>query len=453
MGRGATTHSAGPDVNSSSAVVSRTRTSGVEAARSGEGEAVMRRSRVRWWLLLVLALGLVTPNAVRAQGVTLDCSDFTTREGAQAVLDTHPGGATETSLDPDGNGLACESLPSRGGTKSASGPAGQGAPQGNAGAPLGTETPTPESEPTVTATATATAAGTAQTPLDARFGGSRQTFEKKYGKATGPDAGKYPLGFDYTVKGFDGVNVFYHRGFVAYLTLTANPRKPWAPADVKKIVTPFLPTDVKLSQAVKTDDGGTLVPGHSVALEKRFSQSTYTKYGASGAKGDLYYVFRPAADGTVQTIEVALGNVLPKPAGSATATPGAKLTPEDQAYFATLRQQFDTVAASMDTFDQTLKGLNDGSIAAGDAGGTLRNVFEIWRQADQDAKQLTAPASQKDTNDLYLQFTGLLATAADDYTNGLLNNDSNLIKSGDQKYGKARVLRALLDVLIKAAGA
>ena len=40
-----------------------------------------------------------------------DCSDFVTHAQAQACLDAHPGDPFR--LDGDGDGIACESLPSR----------------------------------------------------------------------------------------------------------------------------------------------------------------------------------------------------------------------------------------------------------------------------------------------------------------------------------------------------
>jgi endonuclease YncB( thermonuclease family) len=43
----------------------------------------------------------------------LDCSSFAAQEDAQAVFDANPGDRFD--LDPDGNGIACETLPSRNG--------------------------------------------------------------------------------------------------------------------------------------------------------------------------------------------------------------------------------------------------------------------------------------------------------------------------------------------------
>jgi endonuclease YncB( thermonuclease family) len=64
------------------------------------------------WLLLIptLAIGGGTLPTARA---ALDCSSFAAQEDAQAVFDANPGDRFD--LDPDGNGIACETLPSRGG--------------------------------------------------------------------------------------------------------------------------------------------------------------------------------------------------------------------------------------------------------------------------------------------------------------------------------------------------
>jgi hypothetical protein len=79
----------------------------------------------------------------------------------------------------------------------------------------------------------------------------------------------------------------------------------------------------------------------------------------------------------------------------------------------------------------------------------LARIFSIWCAADQEARQLTPPASQEQTHEIFLEFTGLLA--ADDYASGLVNNDQALLAAGDQKYGQASILRPLLDALIGAA--
>ena len=61
--------------------------------------------------ILALAVGLLalTVRVPHVAGQGLDCDGFDSQIWAQSVYDTDPAG--NASLDPDGNGLACEELP------------------------------------------------------------------------------------------------------------------------------------------------------------------------------------------------------------------------------------------------------------------------------------------------------------------------------------------------------
>lgn len=388
------------------------------------------KSLIALWVLLFVG-GFVSPSLARAQGATFTCADFNTQEAAQAILDSGPDAATEDALDPDGDGQACEDLPSAQGNQSKS-------------------TPTPKA----TAEAEVTPEATTDNkpgPLDARFGGTRDSFETKYGDPTSDEDAGYPLGFEYEATGFETVNAFYHKDYVAYLTLTADPKAPWSKIKANQLVKGFLPIDAKLDKAAVTDDGDAITTGHSKALEKRFGESTYAKYGADGEVGDLYFVLRLNEDNKVDSVEVALGNTLQTGEAPPVNNTG-ELTPEEQAYLTQVRQMFDAETATMDQFAQLLADLNNNAVDATTAGNTLAQIFTSWQETDAAAKKLDVPASQADTQTLYLEFTGLLAGAATDYTNGLKNNDDAALTSGDEKYSQASTLRTLMDALLTASG-
>lgn len=74
--------------------------------------------------LAVPAVGALAAPPAADHGVDVDCRNFTYQEDAQAHLEAHPG--DPDGLDADGNGIACEALPSRGTTTPA--PAPPGAP-------------------------------------------------------------------------------------------------------------------------------------------------------------------------------------------------------------------------------------------------------------------------------------------------------------------------------------
>ena len=66
-------------------------------------------------IVVAAGAGLLVPAVASAQDPDLwDCSDFEFQEDAQAVFDQVPG--DPYGLDDDNDGIACESLPSRGST-------------------------------------------------------------------------------------------------------------------------------------------------------------------------------------------------------------------------------------------------------------------------------------------------------------------------------------------------
>lgn len=66
---------------------------------------------LRWGLVaLVITAGAFSAAPVAAQGN--DCADFATQEEAQEFFEAHGGpGSDEFGLDPDEDGIACETLP------------------------------------------------------------------------------------------------------------------------------------------------------------------------------------------------------------------------------------------------------------------------------------------------------------------------------------------------------
>ncbi|MGH2533281.1 MAG: hypothetical protein ACRDJW_13360 [Thermomicrobiales bacterium] len=416
----------------------------------------MHRPRLNLAVLIAFVFALLTPVVAGAQGADVSCDDFATQEGAQYVLDTTRDGDVEEELDPDGDGIACDQLPSRGGPDEPTEDPAEEPEDDNGGLPGRRDDPDeqadePEDEPE----------DDDRGPLDGRFGSPRDTWEVEWGDPVGDDVGEYPLGFDYEVDGFGNVNAYFHRDYVAYLTLESERTGLWTEREAEQAVEDFLPADVEADRAFETDDGDLLTPAHSEALERRFGEATYEQYGATGELGDLYYLFLFDRNGDVESIEVGLGLDLQVPSGDEPEEPdepdepaeGDDLTAEDIAYLEALRVQFDVVTASMDQFQRTLDDLGAGAIDAGDAGAQLRIIFDTWRQAAIDAQSLSPTPGTQETHDLYIEFVDLLASAADDFTNGILNNfDEAQIEEGDEKYARAFILRSLIAVFLSAGG-
>lgn len=285
-------------------------------------------------------------------------------------------------------------------------------------------------------------------PLDARFGGTRRSFEREYGDPAKADAGEYPRGDDYRIDGYKRVSVFYHENRIVHLTLHAPTEDFWTTAQADDATADFLPTDAKLGTAVENADGEPLVRAKSKALAEELDQDVYDTYEAKGKPGDLSVTYQLDKRERVKAIDVELGRV----ASASQASSSQGEAGDDQAYLQALRGQFDVLAESMDFFDQTLEGWGNGSLDGNTVGQRLAASFVIWRQADADAQKLNPPASQQSTHDLYLQLTDLLSTAADEYEAGLIGGDSALLQSGDQKYNQARILRILIESTLQASG-
>src|SRR5215210_943423 len=84
------------------------------------------------------------PQGAQQYGGDLDCADFATQEDAQAVLDADP--SDPNGLDSEGDGVACEGLPSSGAAappaEPAAGESGDDATAGSSGrAAEGTPSP------------------------------------------------------------------------------------------------------------------------------------------------------------------------------------------------------------------------------------------------------------------------------------------------------------------------
>ncbi|MGH2561612.1 MAG: hypothetical protein ACRDJH_21300, partial [Thermomicrobiales bacterium] len=188
----------------------------------------MRRPMLRVAVFIALVLALLTPVVAGAQGADVTCDDFATQEGAQVVLDTTRDADIEEELDPDGDGIACDELPSRGGTDEPAEDPAEEPEDDNGGLPGRRDSDDPEDpadEPTEEPTDEPEDDG--PSPLDGRFGSPRDTWEAEWGDPVGDDAGEYPLGSDYEADGFGNVNAYFHKDYVAYLTLESERSGPW----------------------------------------------------------------------------------------------------------------------------------------------------------------------------------------------------------------------------------
>jgi hypothetical protein len=397
--------------------------------------------------VLVLVLGplsaLLAPvRAVAQEEIT--CADFVRQEAAQALLEAD--GDYAATLDPDGDGIACNET--------------EGAEEESAGGSEGTED---VGEDQATPVAGEEAAGgeqpTMTNPLRGRFGSNREQFEELYGRPYNDDKAEiYPIGLLYRVDGFNRVYAFYHRDYVAYLTLIALEDEPWTQSEAEERAKQFLPVDwEQAGEPIEVDDGDLLIPGHSVALAGRFSADTYERYGAQGEQGDVYFLLRLAGGNEVTAIEIGLGNDVQSPPDQAggeaegrnqVGDAGEEVDPEE--YLADVRRQFDILTASVEEFGAIITDPNFTTDQA--LFDRLIQILVIWASASVDAQSLTPPDEYQDLHEAFLEYTALLSGAATDLTVGLSSGETASIQAGGQKLEAAIELQPSIEAMLTEAG-
>ncbi len=344
---------------------------------------------VLFLLIQVLAAGIAggSPIAsVSAQEIT--CDDFNDSVAAQALLDADD--RFEDALDPDGDGDACTEDD------------------------LAALEEAEDADPTIG-------------ELDGRLGSERAGIEDEYGDQTNDEDEPWPVGAEYDVEGFRRVSVFYHRDYAAYIILTAERRSPFSQSEAEEIALDFLPEDFEQGdQPDETEDGDLIIPGHSDAMENRFGEGTYTRYGADGELGDVHFVLRLNADNDVSSIEIGIGleeQTGPEEEGEgeeAESTeeaspeeeedPTAEPQEEEQAvdadeYVATVRGEVETL---LDSIDEFFALIGDPDFGNDESIDQMSGILTLWAGASSTASNLTPPEGFEDAHELYLEFTDLL---------------------------------------------
>lgn len=262
-------------------------------------------------LIAMLMGALVLPMATSAQTPT--CADYSSTAAAQFALDINPGLAA--SLDPDGNGVACDDATSSDQTTPSS--TELQLPTGAA------ETPTTaagQAQPTVdvvdqqpaNATTTTTTTQPQAGDLAGRIGGTRASFDAAYGQPVHETASQdtpNTVGVAYA-SGTDAITevfVVYVQDQATVIWLT--PAQPWTTDVAAGIISDFVPTDVTtLPQPEQLDDGTLLMPVTSQVLAAGITQQAMTSAGLPGAPGDMYLLLTTDGGQLITEVEIGLGN-------------------------------------------------------------------------------------------------------------------------------------------------
>lgn len=271
--------------------------------------------------LLALMIGTSSFVAtVSAQDAS--CADYTSQSAAQFALDINPGLAS--SLDPDGNGVACDDGANTGPVETAV--------PGRTGSDLQlpttvAETPTPPSaQPTATVAAvdqqptdtipTATPPGTTQQTttgvLDGRLGSNVTAFATIHGAPLDENPSENNasvIGRSYTPpETANDLFVIYFDDQAAIILLAAE--LPWTGTEAAAVIGDFLPADVtQLPPNSETlADDSILIPIFSDDLAAGVSADMMTNAGLPGVPGDMYLLLVTDGGDRATEIEIGIGN-------------------------------------------------------------------------------------------------------------------------------------------------
>lgn len=274
-------------------------------------------------------------------------------------------------------------------------------------------------------------------PLDARLGGTRESFEASYGKPSAELlATIFPYGVEYDTDDFGIVDAFFHKDLVLFVRIQADRVngqgsgiERWTIDQAKEIARVFMPVDVVLDDDfAATSDNLAVGGGHSSALAPIFGRATYQQYGAFGERGDVHYIFSLDDTDRVISIEVRIGS-------SAVALTG--LTAEEQTYVDAVNRRIRAINASIQRVG-ALYAKPEGTDAWRSA---VQAEVVYWRLSHTAVRRITPPPDLAAVHRSYLDGFTLYASAADDLEASLRSDDPSRVERAAAKLraGVARI--------------
>jgi hypothetical protein len=391
-------------------------------------EPIMNIVRVTALVGSVIALAIVTfSGAVVAQETDIDCDDFFIPQMAQAELEKDP--SDPHRLDPDENGIACD----EGAAKI--GPAER--------------------------TSAADAELQVRPPLDARLGGTVESWEAEFGPPVEQADDIPSLSREYDVPGFSAVLVGEHLGRIESISLFA-PRPEgeewtddqphemnWTVPEAHEIAKEFLPQDASIDSVRQAESGFVEALCSSDALAAEVPQETYDYVDNSPQYGRCSYgLLHVDADDGIQINWISISLNIEEPldpedvsatiAAAANQTPAtdlpqtdaaesqspAGLSPAEQDYVAALGPILTEMGASLDR-----AGLLFADPRFTDQDWIIDLAVELvtWQHAYEDAAALSPPPSLEEIHALTLEALRLHSVAADQIVTGVDTGDVDLL--------------------------
>jgi uncharacterized protein YukE len=366
----------------------------------------------RLGVILLFLLGMVGPVAATGAGATaqaVSCDDFRTREEAQEALEDDPD--TAETLDEDGDGIACEDLPTEAETTSDEGvkPEDVQLPGDDDGA---TEEATAEDdEPTEEATEEPTEEATEEATAE--------------DDASGGDVDEYLAiiqdevdGLQESVDRFNEINEIAAGGDATDAELQdladeANEiAATWAEyPDVAAEITATAPEDVEEINTAYQD----------LAETTGQAGEDWAAYWETEKDSPEEDEARDTFNETFSTMQDQLDELNLLLEGSGNATPEAtEASSEDgDAYIATIQDEVDTLQTSLDDFSAAIEVAGDDASSnteRDDAIDELNGIAEDWSAYPDVAAEITAPDGFEEIDAAYQDLAAEVGEMGDNWT-------------------------------------
>jgi hypothetical protein len=385
-------------------------------------------------------------DAAVAQEADIDCDDFVLPQMAQAELDKDPG--DPYGLDPDGNGIACDD-----------GDATQGA----------SET-APDAD----------AVEESRPPLDARLGGTLESWQAEFGPPVEREGEQADLFTEYAIPDLGTVYADDYLGRIESITIFA-PRPEgeewtddshemnWSVEQAHEIAEGFLPRDADLEKLVReewSDLDHVLCTSDALAAEvpqeiydyvdntPQYGRCSYALMHEDGGDGDRISwiiigleIEEPLdvnSDGANATTgdEAAIADI----SQGASESTQLGFNTEERAYLGEMEPILTTVGESLTRFGELSQ---NPQFFDEDWVVDVALQFVIWRTSYQDVLALQPPPAFADIHSLYVEALRLIDEASYDISVGLDTGDDARLNQALPKMEQANDLIDLASVLLE----
>ena len=300
--------------------------------------------------------------------------------------------------------------------------------------------------------------------LDARIGGTRESWEAEYDDpiSTGDPSGP---AIEYDLPGFSSVLVDFYEDRVVSISLFA-PRSAgeewvadvpsdtdWSVSKAEGIARGFLPGDVDLESS-RDEAGYVGRTGASDSLADEVPDSVYEFVDNTPVYGLVSYALFLNGEERVNAIAIDLvvdeSITIPQAAEStddSAASDEAQGSAAEQVYIRGINEQTDALSESIDVFVELSA---DPQIEDETWRIRMAAVFVVWRASYQEALTTPVPPAFEEFNVVWIEALGYLDSASYDFATGIDTGDPSLIfqASDSIRTGTQRLTEGL-DILLR----